>query len=109
MMPEKSLEKINQESKKYIWHFLVPISLKYISIEYHYWRYRCVLYLLIKHNIYIISTARRKPYLPTTKAYVYVQSEQHPDGWEKKLTALGKYQCTSFNTETFTKKYYVGH
>jgi len=42
-----------------------------------------VLYLLIKHNVYIIKTARRKPYLPLTKAYVYVRRKKYPDGWEK--------------------------
>jgi len=35
-----------------------------------------MLYLLIKHNVYIIKTARRQPYFPPTKAYVYVRREQ---------------------------------
>jgi hypothetical protein len=34
MMPEESLDKNVQESKKkYLWHFLIPISFKYTSTE----------------------------------------------------------------------------
>jgi hypothetical protein len=85
MMPEERVQKNVQESKKkYFWHFLITV-LNTHAQESHFWRYGFVWYLLIKYNFYIISTARRETYFPPTKAFVCVQREQYPDGWQKSL------------------------
>ena len=80
MIPEESLEKNVQESKK----ITLAIFNSYI-FEVHIHRNVITgdivaFCLLIKHNVYIINTARRKPHLPPTKEYVCVRRKLYPDG-----------------------------